>query len=338
MTFSLDVLAVHRLEVGQAARAVPIGTAQRHELDPRAIDRIERYVADLDAREEALGKAVPAWWEGTQPREFQTLDACPVEGFDQASVAVMTRLQAVTPATAASGVMIFARGTRQVGNSALAIFKMAPRPISHTQFNPEAQAAAAITVAQLQNVLPEPKDLAKAAIAPHPLGAAPLRVVDVRTAEEPADYWLRFLGAQQPPKQPQLGRLLLDTSRTVLEEAGVSHAQAQSLVARELEAKQQAGRPLQPQVFIEQLARQANQPPAAIWNAAETRQAALARPHAEISAVAASRLKTSIDLGDDIVLVGPAPLMRAPRVEIDQDEQGWFVKVRTTAQPRPKTK
>jgi hypothetical protein len=338
MNFSLDVLAIHRLEVGQAARAVPIGTAQRHELAPEAIDRIERYVADLDAREEALGKAVPAWWTGTQPGELQRIEACPVGAFDQASVAVMSRLEAVAPATAASGVMIFARGTRQGGGSALAIFKMALRPVSHTQFNPGAQAAAAITVAQLANVLPEPKDLAKAAIAPHPRGEAPLRVVDVRTGEEPADYWLRFLGAQQPPKQPQLGRLLVDTSRMVLENAGVPHAQAQSIVARELETRLEAGQPLQPRAFMEQLALQANKPPATIWNDAQTQQAALARPHAQISTAAAARLKTSIDLGDEILLTGPASLMRPPRVEIDQDERGWFVKVRTTAQPRPRTK
>jgi hypothetical protein len=315
-----------------------VGAVRRAALNVDAVSRIETYVADLDAREEALGKAVSAWWENDQPTVLRTLETCALEAFEAAALDGMGRLQAATPGTAASGVIVFVRGHRDDGANALALFKMAPHAVTHAQFHPDAQPAAAITVEELADVLPEPNELAKAAIMPHPLGEAPLRVVDVTTGGEPAGYWLKFLGAQQPPKQPKLGRMLVDASQAALESAGMSPDSVRAAVAERLEAVAAAGEPVAPRAFVEALAQEAHQAPDEIWEQAQAREKDLATPHALISPVTTQRLKTTIDLGEDIVLSGPATVMRPPRVQTVQDDDGWYVKVRSSARPRPRTK
>lgn len=338
MAFSLEALAIHRLEVAGSVSVAPIGSVRRGALNGRALTRLEGYVSDLDAREEVLGKAVSAWWESTQPSELGALATASGEQFERASLDAMSRLRDVTPTTAASGVIVFLRGTQDDGQRALAMFKMATRAVTHAQFHPGARPADAITVEELANVLPEPNELAKAAITPHPDGEADLRVVDVVTRGEPAGYWLKFLGAQQPPKQPVLGRMLVSASEAVLEAAGIDPDEARAAVAERLQAAVVADQPVVPQEFVEQLAVETKLPPGDVWQQAQQQQTDLATPHARISPLATERLRTTIDLGEDIHLAGPATLMRPPRVETGRDEDGWYVKVRTDARPRPQTR
>lgn len=339
MGFTLKVLAIHRLDVAPAPVAVPIGVAERPALSQRAAERIEGYVTDLQAREEALGKAVPAWWESTQPpQQLARLMTCPVTDFEAASLDGMNRLVAATPGTASTGVIVFVRGSREDGADTLAIFKMAPHDVTHTQFHPDTQAAQAITVEEITNVLPEPNELAKAAITPHPLDEAPLRVVDTTRGGEPAGYWLKFLGAQQPPKQPKVGQMLVEVSETALAAAGLDPDAVRGIVANQLEAVVAAGQPVEPRTFLDGIARAANQPLDQVWGQAQELHAELALPHARVSPVATEQLKTTIDLNDGIMLVGPATVMKPPRVEIGQDGNGWYVKIATSAPPRPRTR
>jgi hypothetical protein len=336
--FSLEVFAVHLLEIGGSPPVVARGSASRSELPAEAIERIERYVADIDARDEGLGNAVSVWWEGRQPAELAALGTCLAGDFGDAALDAVARLSGLAPATAASGVIVFVRGVRDGGTGAVAIFKMAPHALEVTQFDPAAAPADAITKEQLVNILPEPKELAKAAITPSPSTTAPLRVVDRVTRDEPADYWLRFLGAQQLPRQPRLVRMLLEAGQGALEAAGVEQHAAREVMARQVGALASQEAPIEPRVFLDRVAADAGRSTADLWQAATRSEPDLAKAHLQVTPTAAERLKTTFDLGAGIVLTGPVAAMSPPRVEIGQDGGGWFVKVRTTAEPMPRTR
>jgi hypothetical protein len=174
-------------------------------------------------------------------------------------------------------------------------------------------------------------------MTPNPATAAPLRVVDRITRDEPADYWLRFLGAQQLPRQPRLSRMLATAGQAALVAEGVPKDDARSFVAEQVAAVASTAEPIEPRDFLDGIADLADRPAADVWRAAVDAQPDLGRPHVQLSPTAAERLKTAIDLGDGIVLEGPTAVMSPPRVRIDQDGDGWFVKVRTTAEPVPRT-
>jgi hypothetical protein len=330
MQFTLELLAAHKLNVAEAVTVAPIGTAYHAQLTQQALERIDRYVQDMDERDEGTGKASALWWQMSEPIELQTLRTCPSSEFDVASFALMQRLQAVTPGTATSGVMIFVRGTRDDGGVTLAAFKMALKAVEYTMFDPNASAAEAITVRQLENVLPEPKDLAKAALVPHPAAVGDLRVVDVNTPIEPAGYWLKFLGAEPTPSQPQVKKLVYEAGQRSLEQAGVAAGHAQDAIAQELQAAQA---PLRPRSFLEAVAQRAGASPTAVWSAVVESQPLLAAPHASISQDVAKATKVSLDFGNGLVLSGPATEMRSPQVAIGQDAHGSFVTIRSAAPP-----
>jgi hypothetical protein len=336
MAHSLEVIAAHRLEVPKQGdvSVVYVGAAPATQLAPDAVNGLSEYVADLDGRDEIVGRATPAWWDSTKPPELDELETCAIGAFDDASRAAMERLRSRTPRTATSGVVLILRGERGGGQRFVAFLKMSPGPVSHTQFNPATPASQAITVANLQNVLPEPGDLRKAALLPNPTGP-PLRVVDLQ-GRDPAGYWLRFLGAADRPRQKAVAEMLFGAAVGALESEGFERQDARALVATSLERVGVGEKPVAPRAFLDGVAAQADKDTRRVWEHAVEQQPALKSDHIDVAPVVVRKLTTEIDTGGGVSVRGPAAQLDR-RVAIDQDDEGWFVKVRATREPEPRT-
>jgi hypothetical protein len=247
----------------------------------------------------------------------------------------MERLRSVTPRTASSGVVLFLRGRRDGGERFVAVLKMSPAPVRHTQFNPATTASQAITVTNLQNVLPEPTDLRKAAVMPNPSGP-PLRVVDLQAVDR-ADYWLRFLGAVDRPRQKAVAEMLVGAAVGALESQGVERQAARAAVATRLEHASEEEGPVAPRAFLDGVAEQAGKNAEDIWSHVVEQEPTLALDHIDVAPVVVQKLTTEIDAGGNVVVRGPASQLDR-RVSIDQDDEGWFVKVRALHEPEPRTR
>lgn len=337
MVHTLEVIAAHRLDVPQKGSASVryVGAAPAAQLQADTVSRLGAYIASLDERDEIVGRAKPAWWDSAKPAELEKLEECTVTEFDAASREAMERLRSVTPGTASSGVVLFLRGRRDGGERFVAVLKMSPAPVSHTQFNPATTASQAITVTNLQNVLPEPTDLRKAAVIPNPSGP-PLRVVDLQAIDR-ADYWLRFLGAVDRPRQKAVAEMLVGAAVGALEDQGVERQAARALVATRLERAAKEEDPVAPRAFLDGVATQAEKDPQSIWLHAVKQEPTLALDHIDVAPVVVQKLTTEIDTGGNVVVRGPASQLDR-RASIHQDSEGWFVKVRAIHKPEPRTR
>lgn len=336
MAYTLEVIAAHRLDVPQQGdvSVVHVGAALATQLRTDAVDGLGDYVASLDHHDEIVGRAKPAWWDSAKPQELDQLETCAVGEFDAASRAAMERLRSKTPRTAASGVVLFLRGARDDGERFVALLKMSPASVRHTQFNPATPASQAITIASLQNVLPEPNDLRKAAVLPNPAGP-PLRVVDLQ-GRDPAGYWLNFLGAADRPRQKAVAEMLAETAVSALVDQGVERQAARALVATRLEAAGNEEGPVAPREFLDGVAAEADKDAQSVWDHAVERESALQLDHIDVAPVVVRKLKATIDAGKGIVVSGPADQLDR-RVTVGQDGDGWFVKVRATHEPETRT-
>jgi hypothetical protein len=312
-----------------------VGAAAASELAADAVNGLRDYVADLDGRDEIVGRARPAWWENGKPAVFGELETCSIETFDDVSRVAMERLRASARRPATSGVVLFLRGQRASGQRFVALLKMSPGPVSHTQFNPRTSASRAIKVTNLQNVLPEPGELRKAAVLPSPAGP-PLRVVDLQ-GRDPAGYWLRFLGAADRPRQKEIAEMLVEAAVGALRSEGVEHREARVLVATKLETAAAGEEPVAPRAFLDDVAAQAGKDAPQLWKHAIEQAPELESDHIDVAPVIVRKLTTEIDAGGGITIRGPAAQLDR-RVEIGQDDEGWFVRVRATRKPEPRTR
>jgi hypothetical protein len=332
---AIDLIALHRLTVaaGNPANVEPIGALAGNGLSPDATDQLEGYVADLDGRNELEGsRATAGYFDPSQPNELAALrGATSAAEFEQASLAAMQRLAQRTRANATSGVLLFLRD----GHGRLVCLKLDPGPLTRTRIDRHAQAAAtALDVAKLEDVLPEPRELKKGAVIPSPSGAD-VRVVDLVKPGDAAGYWVDFLGVSSI-RASVTATDLVDASIAALERQDVAPPLARALVATRWEATTQAPAPVPTGEFVRDLARDAGVDATRAWQDATAAKADLADPHAVVAPAIAKRLKRTIDLGGDVKVTGPAAQVDR-RIEVGQDAQGWFVKVRATRPPEYRT-
>jgi hypothetical protein len=332
---AIDLIALHRLTVapGNPADVEPIGAFSGDRLAQDTIDQLAAYVADLDARDELEGsRATAGYFNPAQPNELAALRAAASgAAFEQASLAAMQRLAQRTRANATSGVVLFLRDD----DGRLACLKLDPGPLTRTRIDRNAQAAArALDVARLEDVLPEPRELKKGAVIPSPSGAD-VRVVDLVKAGDAAGYWVDFLGVSSI-RASVTATNLHDASLAALEREQVEPRRARELVAERWEAATQAPAPVPADEFVRELARDAGVDGARAWQHATEANADLADPHAVVAPTIAKRLRRTLELGDGVRVTGPAAQVDR-RVEVDQDAQGWFVKVRATQPPEYRT-
>jgi hypothetical protein len=328
---SLDLIALHRLTVapGSSANVEHIGAMAGDGLSAEAADQLAGYVADLDARDELEGtRATAGYFNPAQPNELAALRrAGSAAEFEQASRSAMRRLAPLTRGNATSGVVLF---LREAGGR-LVCLKLDPGPLTRTRVDRHAQAAAtAFEIANLEDVLPEPRDLKKGALLPSPTGAD-VRVVDLTKTGDPAGYWVDFLGVVSIRATATASDLVV-ASIQALETENVSPPRARALVATRWEATTRAPRPVTTDEFVRELAREADVDETRAWQHAIAAKADLANPHAVVAPAIAKRLKRVVELGDGVRVTGPAAQVDR-RVEVDQDAQGWFVKVRATQPP-----
>jgi nucleoid associated protein NdpA len=334
----IEYIAAHRLEVPQEGdvAVLHVGAAEAAAFHADAVAELSGYVDYLDRLDDVVGRAQPAWWSNEMPAELSQLESCAsADDFDAATREAMARLQTNTPRTASSGVVLFLRGERDDGQGFTGVLKMSPVAVDHAQYNPGRGPSEAITVAHLQNVLPNPSDLRKAAVMPNPAGL-PLRVIDLQV-REPASYWLGFLGAAVAPRPKRTAKALFDTTVSALVDQDVEPADARLLVAAGVEEAARAEEPVAPRQFVEEVATQAEKEPARAWSHAVSLDSQLTNAHVEVPPEVVEDLTTIIDLGGGLTLSGPASQVD-PRVTTDMDADGWYVKVRATQKPEPRTR
>lgn len=334
----IDYIAAHRLDVPREGDIVVahVGAAEADDFHHDAVAELSGYVDYLDRIDDAVGRAQPAWWDNEMPAELEQLESCSsVADFDAATRGAMARLRTSTPRTASSGVVLFLRGERDGGQDFVALLKMSPAVVDHALFNPEALPSDAITVAHLENVLPKPRDLRKAAVLPNPTGP-PLRVIDFQVREL-ASYWLSFLGAAVGPRPKEVAKALAETAVSALVDQDVKPVDARQAVAAGIEEAGAAEGPVAPRQFVEEIARRASTEPKRAWSHVVELDSELMDEHIVVPPAVVRDLTTSIDLGGDITITGPASQVD-PRVTIAMDEDGWYVQVRATQKPEPRTR
>lgn len=327
-----EVYAIHKLSIaeGGEVEVEEIGAAVADDLPVRNREVFSAFVDGMVNRDEGLGKAQSAWWIDGIPKELAELRTCDLDDFDVQSRAAMARLRASTPGTATGGVVVFVR-TVEDEEPRLLCMKLVLSDLSLERFTGALSATTAIAVEDISGVLPKPSDLKKAALIPHPAGAADLKVVDEQ-AREAADYWLRFLGARVGVKEPDVGRLVASAIVPVLEERDVDDAPL--LVANELKRVAAATKAESVKTFVKRVAEAAETPPTDVWAAVGEREPKLREPRVKVSPAAAQRVRTEIVLPGGIKISGlSTELGGRYNIIRDPKSDGWIVQVFTPEFP-----
>jgi hypothetical protein len=332
----LETVALHRLVVDPPAKAQYIGAAQPDRLEAAAAQRLHAYIDNLAERSEGQGRAQAAWWKDGQPAELERLLSCHVADFEGASRSALDRLVTCTPPNAQSGVIVFVRVKDREARS-LTCLKMLLAREKLARFQDAVTAERAIHVEDIDNILPEAKELKKAALMPHPTGAADLRVVDEQM-DEPADYWMEFLGAHARRKEPEVAKLAVITATTLLQERGVADSDIAASIGASLDEAIIAGKEEKPRQFVKRVAEKADVPERDLWVQMSQQEPKLAEPEARVSPPAAELLKTTITLEHGIKVMGLSRHLDTRfRIEPAEDgEQGWIVRVKSAEEPKVK--
>lgn len=331
----LESIAVHRLIAGPPAKAQYIGAAQPDKLEPLAAERVRTYVNNLANRREGQGRSQAAWWLDSCPAHIAKLLSCNVADFDTATRAALDALVATAKGKhPQSGVIMFVR-SRDGETASLLCLKMLLGKEQLARFKDAVAADRAIHVEDIDNVLPLATDLKKAALIPHPEGDADLRVVDEQM-DEPAGYWLEFLGARARRKEPETAKLTIATTVDVLRDQGIAETDVGKSVGESLKETIAGGKPETPEKVVRRIAKKAGVPPSTVWQQVVEKEAKLAEPEASISPSAAELQKTTITLGPGITVSGLS-IYLDPRYDhkpAPPGEEGWIVELTSAVEPK----
>ena len=320
MGYTFEALAIHGIRGG---KRFDVGQLDVGKLDPAVRDHLADYLDELDELSELDGKAAPGWWKtnGKPPAELDTLATCPLGGFAAAADSAMARLVLASPGNASDGLLMFVRAHANGGTAAFACLKLKFTAIEDLWYTGKANPQDAIDQLRFNDVLPKPKEVRKAAVSPNPSGTGDLRVVD-NQLQDPADYWLDFLGAAARPTEKKMTKTAAAALTVALSKAAQMppHAAA-GLVSTELDKISAGGQAVKPATVTNNLAAVKNIDPGALWAAAKTESAELGNPHYELTPDGADEVFSTYDLGDRITLKGPSRLLD-PKVDFKPDGQG----------------
>ncbi|HLI56679.1 MAG TPA: hypothetical protein VKY26_06535 [Actinomycetota bacterium] len=242
----------------------------------------------------------------------------------------------MTPAQAKSGLVVFIRDAADDGNTTLLCLKMLLSQESFTRFLEAAEAADAITVDDITNILPSPEELKKGALIPHPTGTADLRVVDEQMRDA-AEYWMRFLGARARPREPELAKLVAGTVLEALVSITHDEEGARSAVAAELGSVVQGVENLSVRDFVQAVGVRAETDTLRLLNEVEARDQTLLQAETILTPIAARRVDTVIELDDGIKVRGPAWALDGRwRARQRQNGTGWVLEIDSVRRPEPK--
>jgi hypothetical protein len=337
MTFTLQAVATHELAFDRGTKQLRrIGALGLDGIDARVREALVGYLAGLEERSETDGRAAAAWWSAGAPDEIAALRDCSLAEFEAVTGRAMQRLFDATPGSASEGLLLFIRALRDGGDPVLGCLKLTLEELHRMRFSGAGDPARAIQPADLENVLPEPKQVLKAAMVPNPSGASDLRVVDDQLRDT-ANYWLRFLGAAPRPAEVDMTRMTAVAVEAALaEEPGIDPEQAARLVAKRLHEVGEGAVLVAPRDFVNAVATDASVDRQALWSSALARDAWLEDPHFALTPVAARRLRSTFDLGDGVRLSGPTHVLE-PRVRRSRDVSGgWVLSIAVPEWPVPR--
>jgi hypothetical protein len=331
----LESIAVHRLIAGSPATAEYIGAAEPNALEPLAMGRVQSYVDGMAHREEGQGRSQAAWWVNACPVHIAELLTCDVKDFDTATRAALDVLVfAARGKQVQSGLILFVR-SRDGKKRSLLCLKMQLEKEQLALFQEAETADRAIHVEDIANKIPVASDLKKGALIPHPRGGADLRVLDEQL-EEPAEYWLEFLGARARRREPDTMKLTVVTTAAALREQGVTEPLAAKALGESLQATIDGGKLETPKAFVERVAERAGVPATPLWDLVSAQQSELTEPESAVGPDAAALQKTTIALGPNITVSGLSIYLdeRYDWHPAPPGQEGWVLEVTSDVEPK----
>jgi hypothetical protein len=300
-------------------------------LSQRAREVIDSFQTNVQKRSEGQGKAQSAWWDnGQPPSEIAALLSCPAADFLENSKVPMNRLLSFVKKNAKSGVIVFVR-LCELEQCSLLCLKMELVKVSVAHLNLDPAASSAITVEDINDALPKADTLKKAALIPHPDGAADLRIVDDQL-HEPADYWMKFLGARARPREPEIAKLAAVTLLTV---ASPSVPNAAALIAAELRQIEASEDSVSVRNFVHHVEVASNVTEGTFLQKMVQQEAELGSESAVVSPKAASLVQTVITLSGGVKITGSfAALEGRYEPKVAEDGNGWVLQISSATEPR----
>jgi hypothetical protein len=330
-------VSFHRFlnERDQPARAEHRLTVLSPRADGHLAERINQYISNLAGRSESGGAAQAAWWSGERPVAVARLLERPVSEFEACASDALSALVAVAHPASRSGLVVLARA-EDGGITYVAALKLVLSEEQLARFDDEAGGDDPIIEERISNVLPKPSEVKKGALVPHPENSADARVVDEQL-QDPAGYWLTWLGLTARPKEPGLAKLAVHTARVVATELLGSEEDAGQAIAAALAEKSSQGGPVSMREFSDAVARTAHVDARQLWTAIQSREPGLEDRRLAVAAEALARVEIVITLDDGVTVRGPASAL-AGRYTIRPagDGDGWVTELQSIGRPEVK--
>jgi|GEM_PF-7051099 hypothetical protein len=326
-----EIVALHRLVVGQNTTVDRIGATEPSAIDARARERLLDYHTNVLDRQEFDGSAVRAWWRNQGPGQaLDDLLTCPATEFGDRTFHAMQQLAQEAKGNAKSGLVVFTR-VRDGARASLACFKLELESLEEVGFRWQAgqPAEKALVPIDVADLLPHAKQLQKAAIYPGP-GTIEVWVVDDQLAT-PADYWMRFLGARaNPGEKRRLAEVIALTEHTLTKDFGI--ADPAPVIAQAVAMARERDQAVRPADFAREAAEAAGLASQMFIERASDREPATMDPQFSVTPLAARQTRTTYDLGGGVKLTGPRGVVEA-RVEVVPENGARYLKVRIADGP-----
>lgn len=317
-----EIIALHNLVVAGNTAVQAIGAARPSAMVDRARERLLEYHTNVLDRQEFDGGAVRAWWDGHgPPGALDALLTCPVGEFAARTEQAMRRLAQEAKGNAKSGLVAFTR-VRDNGTPSLACFKLDLAKLEEVQFQWHAGQTVenALVEIDLDELLPHPKQLQKAAIYPGPK-AVQVWVVDDQLAT-PADYWMRFLGARAIPGEKQRLRQVIAAIEPTLK--GMHVANPKPAIARAVAVARQRDEAMLPEDFAREAAEAADVSPEAVVDKTSDQSPQVMEPDFSVTPLAARQTRTTYDLGGGVKLTGGRGVVEERVEEVSENGERYL--------------
>lgn len=300
--------------------------------DGHLAERINQYIANLAIRNESGGAAQAAWWTGNRPEFVTRLLEGPVGEFEAAASDALLALVSVAQSASRSGLVVLARAVDD-GTTFVAALKLVLSEEQLARFDDEAGGDDPIIEERISNVLPKPSDVKKGALVPHPQMAADARVVDEQL-QDPAGYWLNWLGLTARPKEPGLAKLAVHTARVVTSDLLGSEEKAGQAVAAALAEKSAERGAVSVREFSNAVAKSAKVDPKQLWTKIKAHEPSFEDRRLAVGAEAFARVEIVITLDDGVTVRGPASALAGKyNIRPARDREGWTTELQSTREP-----
>lgn len=303
--------------------------------DGHLAERINQYISNLASRSESGGAAQAAWWSGERPDFVARLLERPVDEFEACAADALQALAAVAQPASRSGLVVLVRAEED-DTTYVAALKLVLSEEQLARFDDEAGGDDPIIEERISNVLPKPSEVKKGALVPHPENAADARVVDEQL-QDPAGYWLNWLGLTARPKEPGLAKLAVHTARVVASDLLGSDEKAGQAIAAAMAEKSSQRGAVSVQEFSNAVAKSAQVDAKQLWTQMKAREPTFDDRRLAVGSEALARVEIVIKLDDGVTVRGPATALAGKyTIAPARNREGWITELQSTREPEVK--